>query len=84
MIQYELKRERDKLMELLAAQHSPEQVAKRKKQIMEFLSSSASSEKTGVIALALDDVLEEMLFSMLKVAESNQNTVGARKIIIPD
>ncbi len=84
MIANEIKKERDKLMELLAAQHNPDQVAKRKKQIMEFLSSSANSEKTGVIALALEQVLEDTLFSILKTAEHNQNTVGARKIIMPD
>lgn len=81
----ELETERTRLLELLSAQHDPDRVARRKMQVLEFLRSNTDNEKTGVIVLALQEVVDEILYNMLTQAKNAQsNPTLNRKIILLD
>jgi hypothetical protein len=82
MMAKELEQEKQKLLELLEAQHNPEQVEKRRKQLMEFLNGNMNTEKSGVVALALAKVLDDALFGVIKTA-SQQNPTQRGRIICP-
>ena len=76
--------ERSKLMELLEAQHDPAQVQRRMRQIKEFLESSMKHERSGIVALALSEILDYTLLGILKGAQGIQNATGAKRIILAD
>lgn len=81
----ELEAERTRLLELLSAQHDPDRVARRKMQVLEFLRSSTENEKTGVVVLALQEVVDEILYNMLTQAKNSQsNPTLNRRIILQD
>lgn len=81
----ELETERIRLLELLSAQHDPDRIVRRKMQVLEFLRSNTDNEKTGVIVLALQQVVDEILYNMMTQAKNSQsNPTINRRIVLPD
>jgi hypothetical protein len=77
-----IEKERKALLELLSAQHKPEQVRERTNQILEYLSNNTKGVPSGVIALALAEAADKTLFAIFKNADERQKKFSERRIIL--
>jgi hypothetical protein len=63
---------REQFLALLATQHKPEEVSKRAKDILSLLESAFPTDKTSLIACALAEAADKVLFATFKVAQKKQ------------
>jgi hypothetical protein len=57
---------------LLGTQHKPEEVTKRGKEILDLLESAFPTSKTSLMALAMAEAADKILFATFKRAQQKQ------------